>query len=118
MARNTAGKRAKTAARLKAIINECGISQTELSRVTQINRSSICRYISAKATPSDENAEKLGMFLHVDPAWLKGEDAPNDLQTLNERFSLLNDEGKMHVLEYMESMINNGSFLLDNGDAN
>ena len=40
--------------KLKYILSEQNISQAELSRLTGINKSSICQYLSGKNIPSKE----------------------------------------------------------------
>lgn len=60
--------------RLKSSMSMQGISASELSRRTEINKSAICRYLKGTISPKQGNIIVLAKVLHVDPVWLMGYD--------------------------------------------
>lgn len=52
--------------RLQQTIDELGISQSQLSKLTGIGRSSICQYLSGKNEPSDKRKEKIATDLGLE----------------------------------------------------
>lgn len=51
------------------------MKQTELARITGINKSMISNYLSGRFEPRDENLTKLASALNVNKMWLDGYDA-------------------------------------------
>lgn len=103
-------RNSKTARRLNEAIFGHGITPSQLSRETGINRASICRYLSGKCIPSEKNTEKLARALKVDPEWLQGEDSISNLSKIANIYNSLNDAGKGRILEYSESLRSSGIY--------
>ncbi len=62
--------------RFQEIINETGMTVTEISSKADIPKATISRYISGKFEPKQDNLKKIADVLKVSPAWLMGEDVP------------------------------------------
>lgn len=70
--------------RLKTIMNERGITQTELAKRTGIRQSSISDWLNDRYEPKQDKVYIIAKALNVSPAWLLGydEDIPtNELNT-------------------------------------
>ena len=61
------------AQRLKQTMKERGITQTELSRITGLGKSSISQYVSGKNIPSKANMKIIADALEVSVEWLIGD---------------------------------------------
>lgn len=72
------------AQRLKQAMDDCKISQAELSVATGIGRSSISQYLSGKNIPRTAVIEKLALALSVDSNYFQDEEAatssPREIQ--------------------------------------
>jgi transcriptional regulator with XRE-family HTH domain len=64
--------------RLKETMNERHINQTELSKRTNIKRTSINGYYVGDAEPNAEKILILSLELGVEPLWLLGYDTPKN----------------------------------------
>ena len=67
---------ASTSERLTEAMARKNIKQSELSRITGIDKSSISLYVSGKYSPKGDKLYKLSLALGVSPAWLSGFNAP------------------------------------------
>lgn len=67
---------ATAAERLKEALELKGITQAELSRRTQIGKSSISTYLTGAYIPKQKNVYKMARVLGVDEGWLLGHDVP------------------------------------------
>lgn len=67
---------ASTSERLAEAMARKNIKQSELSRITGIDKSSISLYVSGKYSPKGDKLYKLSLALGVSPAWLSGFNAP------------------------------------------
>lgn len=119
-------KKDTTADRLKQIMEERGLRQVDILKMTEIyckkygvkmNKSDISQYVSGKVEPSQEKLVVLGMALNVQEAWLMGLDvsrerkdsahkAQEDFDVLY-KFSMLNERDKKTILKMMDCMIEN-----------
>lgn len=77
------------AERLKTIMDEKNMSQTELSDLTNIGKSSISQYLSGKNEPNQKKIEKISGALNCSIAYLNGStecsdptDDPNGLRNV------------------------------------
>lgn len=59
--------------RLKQVMEEKGVSQTDLAASTGIAKSSISQYLSGKNKPTKFRLKELAVALDVSPTWLNGE---------------------------------------------
>lgn len=67
---------ASTSDRLKEALTLRKIKQSELARITGIDKSSISLYINGRYSPKGDKLYKLASALGVSPAWLSGFNAP------------------------------------------
>lgn len=56
--------------RFKKVLDESGITQTELSRLTGIRASSISDYYNGKYTPKQDKVTLIANALNISPSWL------------------------------------------------
>lgn len=66
------------ASRLKQAMNEREMSQSELSALTEIGKSSISQYLSGKNVPKDKVKEKIAAALDCSVDFLDGKTSSND----------------------------------------
>lgn len=66
--------------RLKSVMAEHKISQTELAKRTGISQSSISDWLNNRYEPKQDKVYLLANALNVSPAWLLGYDEPNPHQ--------------------------------------
>lgn len=64
--------------RLKQVMDERNMSQSELSALTGIGKPSISQYLSGKNEPKQEKTKKIAEALQVNDGWLMGMDVPMD----------------------------------------
>lgn len=62
--------------RLRKALEEKGITQRELSKITGIRASSISEYLTGKYEPKQDKIYLMAKALHVSPGWLMGYDNP------------------------------------------
>lgn len=74
---------ASTSDRLKEALTLRKIKQSELARITGIDKSSISLYINGRYSPKGDKLYKLASALGVSPAWLSGFNSPM-IETNNE----------------------------------
>lgn len=98
--------------RLKEAMNDCGLSQADLARAIDCNRSKISYYISGRNEAKDETLFKLAKILDVNSAWLEGYDVPKkgEVSYFYEKIELLNDEGKRKVEVYIDDLLDNPKY--------
>lgn len=60
------------AERLRKYMMAAEISQTKLSRLTGINKSSICEYLSGSYEPKQQNVLKIAAALNIPPEYFWG----------------------------------------------
>lgn len=60
--------------RIKAKMNEHGLSSRELAKRSNISESGISRILSGEIDPRVKTFTKIAEALHVDPVWLMGVD--------------------------------------------
>ena len=62
--------------RLNTAMKLRGMTATELSQKTGLNKSSVSRYLSGSVIPRSIAIGKMAQALHVNPAWVLGYDVP------------------------------------------
>lgn len=67
--------------RLKNIMKERKITQTELANLTGIRQSSISDWLNDRYEPKQDKVYIIAKALNVSPAWLLGYDEPSTNQT-------------------------------------
>lgn len=105
-------KVATFADRLKAIIEEKGLTASELAKLAQIDRSLLSKYLHGLKNPKIENVRRIAQVLFVSPEWLEGynvEKTPKAMQLsplevdLVVGFRDLSGEDKFYLLEYIKN---------------
>lgn len=95
--------------RLNEVMDENHINQTQLSKMTNIPRTSISGYYLGSVEPNAEKILILALCLNVNPYWLLGYDVhKNDIKDIkNEILSILNkmnDEQLLKAKKVLEVM--------------
>ena len=67
-----------TADRLREAMADAEMKQTELVRLTGLNKSAISRYLSGEYEPKQDAIYKLAAALNVTEMWLWGYDVPRE----------------------------------------
>lgn len=98
------GRITTTAERLKQIMEERGLSQTDLAEGSGVERTRINRYVLDKAIPKSDKIMKLAKFLNVSEMWLWGFDVPKERNASKER--------NMRAAQITTRMRNDEEFLL------
>lgn len=111
---NTPKAKKRAAKRLDKALTMVGISASDLSRASEVSKSSISQYLSGSHIPSEENATKLGNVLKVNPLWLMGFDTPmtvngaaeqdSRLASIIDYYNLLNDTGRDTAVARMREL--------------
>lgn len=100
--------------RLKEAINESGMSQSDLARAINCNRSKISYYLSGRNEAKDKTLFELARILDVNPAWLEGYDVPmresRESELFYTKLDLLNSEGRRKVEEYIDDLLDNPKY--------
>ena len=102
------------AERLRMALNSRNMKATELSELSNINKSTISQYLSKEYEPKRDRIELFAKILNVNEAWLIGYDIPmeknNQKDLIIDEYELSHDELK----EY-ENIKMNTSNLMFNG---
>lgn len=69
---------ATTAERLQIAMREKGLQPAELAKATNINKSSVSRYLSGEHEPKQTAINKMAIALNVSEMWLWGYDVPKE----------------------------------------
>ena len=97
--------------RLKAIMNENGITQVELSYAMGLERSTVNKWIMKKSLPRMGVIEKLAVFFRVEKSYFIDENADvntrvfylnKEEQKLLERYNKLNASDKQEILNMID----------------
>ena len=83
--------------RIRSLLNELGISQTEFCEQTGLTKSALSNYLNGDRTPRQDQIDKIAATYSINPAWLMGYDVP-----------MRNDEDKYYEL-MIENRINRDS---------
>lgn len=62
--------------RIRSLIKDLGISQTEFCERTNIRKSALSNYLNGDRQPRQDQLDKIAESFHVSPAWLMGYDVP------------------------------------------
>ncbi len=100
--------------RLKEAMSDANLSQSDLARAIDCNRSVISYYLSGRNVANAKIHLKLSKILKVNPVWLEGYDVPKktekEIDLFYDKFNLLNDEGKKKVNIYMDDLLENPKY--------
>ena len=82
------------ASRLKEGMDIRRVKQSELSKATKINKSSISNYLSGVCEPKQENLKKISEVLGINTNWLMGYDTPMN-NTVNLEYNCTNTSNEV-----------------------
>ena len=71
-------RNATTAERLKQALSEAGMQPADLAKATEMNKSSVSRYLSGQYEPKQEAINKMAIALNVSEMWLWGYDVDKE----------------------------------------
>lgn len=85
--------------RIRQLIDESGISQTEFCRRTNIQKSALSNYLKGDRTPRQDQLTKIADAFNVSAAWLMGYDIP---QRIDSNMLILDktDPDRQHITYY------------------
>lgn len=66
--------------RLRMMINEKGLSQADLGRLADIDRSMVSKYLKGTKNPKIDTIRRCAAVLYVNPDWLEGYNVEKDPQ--------------------------------------
>lgn len=69
-------KNSNSNTRIRALINELGISQTEFCNKTGIKKSALSNYLNGDRQPRQDQLDKIAKSFNINPSWLMGYDVP------------------------------------------
>jgi len=92
--------------RLREMMDERGMRQTDLARASGVDRSLISSYIVGRYEPKDDKLQALAKALNCDPLWLAGYDGleEDDDVAFLERFRRLSADDKRTILTLLQFM--------------
>lgn len=103
--------------RLRQIMNERGLSQAELSKLTKITASSISDWLNYKYEAKQDKVDIIATALNISPSWLLGYDVPQvnyktikstltqSEQRLLNNYNSTTDKGKKRIMTTSEEMV-------------
>lgn len=100
--------------RLNEAMQKRGITASELSKRTGLNKSSVSRYLTGENIPRSLAIGKMAKALRVNPAWVLGYDVPMDegVPPIHIELDKLNDTNKEKLQAYYQALLdtqeNNG----------
>lgn len=100
--------------RIRDEMKRQGLNNTDLARLSGLNRSSISRYVSDTIEPKQNAIGAIAKALKVSPAYLLGFDAPATSPDAIE-FDKLSETNKARLLAYYRALIDSQGG--ENGDA-
>lgn len=69
-------KNSNSNVRIRTLINELGITQTEFCQKTGITKSALSNYLNGDRVPRQDQISKIADAYGINPAWLMGYDIP------------------------------------------
>lgn len=66
--------------RLRAVLAEKGLSQADLSRLANVDRSMVTKYLKGTKHPKIDTVRRCAAVLYVSPDWLEGYNVEKDPQ--------------------------------------
>lgn len=62
--------------RIRSLLNELGISQTEFCEKTGLTKSALSNYLNGDRQPRQDQLDKISKAFDINPSWLMGYDVP------------------------------------------
>ena len=94
--------RQEFAKNLKKYMDANGQKQIDLSRHLGVSTGIVSNWCSGKKIPRIDKINAIAEWLGIDFALLTGEREPTEIETINNTYSTLNDEGKKRLIEYLQ----------------
>ena len=69
-------KNSNSNTRIRTLINELNISQTEFCNKTGITKSALSNYLNGDRQPRQDQLDKIARAFNINPSWLMGYDVP------------------------------------------
>lgn len=69
-------KNSNSNTRIRTLINELNISQTEFCNKTGITKSALSNYLNGDRQPRQDQLDKIAKAFNINPSWLMGYDVP------------------------------------------
>lgn len=66
--------------RIRELLRDAGITQTEFCKRTKINKSALSNYLNEERTPRQDQLSKIADAFDVSAAWLMGYDVPKRIE--------------------------------------
>lgn len=88
--------------RIRTLLNELGITQTEFCKKTGITKSALSNYLKGDRVPRQDQISKIADAYDINPAWLMGYDIP--MSTTNDLFMerIIKDEFPRQTREIVD----------------
>lgn len=64
--------------RIKELLSELNISQTEFCQKTGLNKSALSNYLKGDRVPRQDQIDKIAKAYNINPSWLMGYDVPRN----------------------------------------
>lgn len=92
---------------LRLAMDNAGISQTKLSKLSGISEGAISSYLSGRFAPKQDRVYALALALRCDPGWLMGLDyeGPTDSDVMLSLYQALPDDKKDEAVRYLRFLI-------------
>lgn len=121
-------KTSSTSLRLKQLLKERGLKQTDILSMAQpycektgikLSKNDLSQYVNGHAEPGQEKLLLLGSVLDVSEAWLMGYDTPMKRKdfspkearkdfSLIEKYSMLEEKDRQLIMELIDSLLKKG----------
>lgn len=72
-------KNSDSNSRIRILLNELGISQTEFCNKTGITKSALSNYLNGDRQPRQDQLDKIAKAYDINPAWLMGYDVSSKI---------------------------------------
>lgn len=93
--------------RIRALLNELNISQTEFCDKTGIKKSALSNYLNGDRQPRQDQLDKIADAFGVDPAWLMGYDVRSLTDNDNEQKDFAKYQSAARLMAYAELLSKN-----------
>jgi len=92
---------------LKLAMDNVGVTQVQLAKMTGLTEGAISSYLSGRFAPKQNNVWKLANALRCDPGWLMGLDyeGPTDSDIVLSLYQALPDEKKDTAVRFLRFLI-------------
>ena len=74
--------------RIRELISELGVTQTEFCKKTGINKSALSNYLNGDRLPRQDQIDKIAQAYNINPAWLMGYEVPKTTPKMDDRIHL------------------------------